>query len=182
MYEKMDEAIAAYHAFIDNMTRSGGSYVHPPNKDMRHWRTVASLSESRGVTPETLVSARFAATEPHLRRTLRPSSICRPLAAVDSALTQFAPDRLTDYRMIYAAAVQLLQTLRQRMPERTQDAILLDPEQAFPAWFRILHVTELTEEARCYYLAEARNEYWHDTGLRTFIAENLHGIDAKRLA
>ena len=182
LYERIDEAFAAYHAFVDNAVLSGGGYRAQPDKDMKHWHAIAKMAAKHGVTSEMLISARFAATEVHLRRTLRPSSICRPAVAVEEALRQFVPDRTCDHRKAYDTAKQLISALHSRLPMFTMDNILEDPNQAFPAWFRVLHMSALSDMVRNCYLEEAKEEYRRDVGLQTFIAETLHGFNAERLA
>ena len=181
-YERIDEAFAAYHAFVDNMLRSDGLYRLPADRDMKHWHAIAKMARRHDVSPETLISARFAGVLPHLRRSLRPSSIYRPASAVTTALNEFAPDRARDHRKSYGAAKGLLLSLHARMPRVTKDQLLGDPEYGFPAWFRVLHVSQVSDMLRDCYLTEAKEEYQHDQGLRTFIAEELHGFNAERLA
>ena len=181
-YERIDEAFAAYHAFVDNMVRSDGMYRAQPDKDMKSWHLIAKMAASHGVTVEMLISARFAMTLPHLRRTLRPSSICRPAYAVDIALREFAPDRTRCYKHTHDTCCQLIQSLHTRMPDKTLDELLGDPNHGFPAWFRIIHSTKLSTLLLECYLDEAQEEYRRDVGLQTYIAEDLHGHNAERLA
>lgn len=182
LYDRIDEAFAAYHAFVDNMVRSDGAYRAQPDKDMKHWHAIAKMAKRHGVTPEELISARFAATEVPLRRTLRPSSIYHPAAAVDESLRLFVPDRTQDHQKAYDVAGQLVRTIRARMPRATLDQILEDPNYGFPAWFRVLHVNRLSDLLRECYLESAKEEYRRDVGLQTFIAEKLHGFNVERLA
>jgi hypothetical protein len=181
-YERIDEAFAAFHAFVDNIVRSDGIYRAKPDKDMKHWHAIAKMAVDRDITPELLISARFAMTEAPLRRTLRPSNICRPVCAVDSALREFVHDRTRDHRHAYTTAKYLAQSLHLRMPDKTLDQLLEDPNHAFPAWFRIVQSSTISNLLKECYLDEAKEEYRHDVGLQTFIAETLNGLNATRLA
>lgn len=176
----IDEAYAACHAYAANMTSLGHRNRLDPDKHMKHWHAIARCARRYQVTPEQLVSARFAAIEdPKLKRMLRPSQIYRPAGAVAAALN--GTPRRTDIEKVSAAAAGLLRSLTQRRPDTPVTELLEDPNYAFPAWFRVLRADELTPLIEACYLDDARLEYEINQDLRDLIAEKYNGFNVKRL-
>ena len=162
-----------YSTYKRNMQSAGTPYDKPLFHDMQHWAHTAKIVLKNNIDPVRFVNAQFMVLGDGLRGTLTPRMLHTPAKRALNAYLATCPDPCD-----YAGGLAMMRrrlTMMARGPH-TAESVLSNPNNPFPAWFRIAAAPVLTDKLKSRYLESAMEEYVRDMRLRNFlIKEELHG-------
>jgi hypothetical protein len=166
------EVFTAYKMYVNNVL--GGQYHKDILHDLKHWRHVARIVLRHRYSPRRFVVAQFLAAEETRRRGITPHMLYTPASRAISAYDAIAPTRL-DYSGI-AEMLKRQVAIEMRQSGRTMLAVLENPLNALPPWFRVMSAPELTPKIREWYFEEAKSEALENVDLQEYITrEDTYG-------